>query len=175
MIDYTQSFMKLLQASGDALQWAVQQVPGEQVYTVSQRRPESWSVARNILHVQYYEEHVVLPCMCLWLADEHAEGYKSEDAAQIARYKDYETLAYDEEMTWKQAPDVETLLERFQTFRSQQINLLPQFAPEAWEEKRKAVWGKVTLRWVVTKTYQHTLEHINEILKHALFGTGLRA
>ena len=175
MTNYTQSFTNLLQTSGDTLQWAVQQVPVEQFYSVSPRKPESWSVARNVFHVQYYEEHVVLPCMRLWLSGESTERYKREDATRIARYRDYEALAGDEDMAWTQAPDIDTLLARFQTFRSEQINLLLQFTPTVWEEKREAVWGEVTLRWVVTKTYQHTLEHSNDVLKHALYGTGLRS
>ncbi|MBM2847059.1 MAG: hypothetical protein HW418_1, partial [Anaerolineales bacterium] len=38
-----------------------------------------------------------------------------------------------------------------------------------WEETRRAVWGPVTLRWVVTKTYQHTAEHTHDVLSLALY------
>jgi hypothetical protein len=97
-----------------------------------------------------------------------------EDAKRIERYKDYEVLVHDEEIAWQQAPDIDMRKEKFREGREEQIALLTLFAPERWEEKRATVWGEVTLRWVITKTYQHTLEHGNDILKHALYGGGLR-
>ena len=112
--------------------------------------------------------------MRLWLSDEHAAPYRLEDAKRIERYKDYEMLVHDEEIVWKQAPDIEMRQEKFRTGRQEQIALLSQFSPEAWEKTRETVWGQVTLRWTITKTYQHTLEHSNDILKHALYGGGLR-
>ena len=66
-MDYTQSFASLLQSSTDALLWTIQQVPEDRLYAVSARKPERWVVARHILHIQYQEEQVVLPCMRCWL------------------------------------------------------------------------------------------------------------
>lgn len=34
------------------------------------------------------------------------------------------------------------------------------------------MWGPVTLRWVVSKTYQHTFEHGSTIMRIALFWEG---
>ncbi len=169
-MDYTQSFNTLLQASTNTLLWAVQQIPEDLFYTVSPKRPESWSVARHVMHLQYNEEQVVLPCMRLWLDDEHATLYKADDNQRIERYRSYEALVHDEEIVWKQAPDIELWLEKFREGRRAQIALLAQFASDAWEEMRPTVWGQVTLRWAVTKTCQHTLEHGNDILKYGLYG-----
>ncbi len=56
--------------------------------------------------------------------------------------------------------------------RAEQIKLLAQFGSTAWEATRKAAWGEVTLRWLVTKTYQHTAEHTHDVLRMALFWGG---
>jgi len=53
--------------------------------------------------------------------------------------------------------------------RAEQIALLPRFENTLWEERRGALWGPVTLRWVVSKTYQHTCEHSHDVLRLALF------
>jgi hypothetical protein len=53
--------------------------------------------------------------------------------------------------------------------RAQQIALLPDFSPSAWDETREMGWGPVTLLWVVTKTYQHTCEHTHDVLRLRLF------
>ncbi|HEY5004317.1 MAG TPA: hypothetical protein VII61_14245, partial [Ktedonobacteraceae bacterium] len=81
---------------------------------------------------------------------------------------------HDEEIAWQQAPNIEMRREKFCEGRKAQIALLTQFAPDVWEETRETVWGQVTLRWTVTKTYQHTLEHSNDILKYGLYGARLR-
>jgi hypothetical protein len=67
--------------------------------------------------------------------------------------------------------DLASILARFQKVRAEQIALLPQFSEAAWNERRDTpgVWGPVTLRWVVTKTYQHTAEHTHDVLRMALF------
>ena len=57
------------------------------------------------------------------------------------------------------------------------IEHLPsQFDDQLWHEPRETeFWGTVTLLWVVTKTYQHTSEHIHDVLRMALFwDRGLR-
>ena len=174
-MDYIQSFTTLLQASTDTLLWAVQQIPEELLYTVSPKRPESWSTARQVMHLQYNEEQVVLPCMRRWLSDEQATRYRDEDTKNIECYKAYEMLVHDEEIAWQQAFAIELWQEKFQEGRKAQIALLAQFAPTVWEETRQTVWGQVTLRWTVTKTCQHTLEHSNDILKYGLYGARLRA
>ena len=173
-MDYAQSFATLLQSSTDVLLWTIQQVPEDRLYRVSPKRPESWAVARHVLHIQYQEEQVVLPCMRLWLGEEDAARHVVEDEKRIERYRDYEMLVHDEEIAWQQAPDIEMRQEKFCEGRKEQIALLARFIPGAWEEMRETVWGQVTLRWAITKTYQHTLEHSNDILKHALYGGGLR-
>ena len=173
-MDYVQSFTTLLQSSTDTLLWTIQQIPEDLVYAVSPKRPESWSVARHVMHLQFNEEQVVLPCMRRWLSDEQAPLHKDEDDKRIEHYRAYEMLVHDEEIAWQQAPDIEIWQEKFRDGRQAQVALLTQFTSAVWEETRPTVWGQVTLRWTITKTYQHTLEHSNDILKYGLYGARLR-
>ena len=172
-MNYVQSFTTLLQVSTDMLLWTVQQIPEDLLYTVSSKRPGSWPTARHVMHLQYNEEQVVLPCMRRWFNEEHA-AHKAEDDKRIERYGAYEMLVHDEEIAWQQAPDIEMREEKFREGRKAQIALLAQFAPDVWEQTRETVWGRVTLCWAITKTYQHTLEHSNDILKYGLYGARLR-
>ena len=76
----------------------------------------------------------------------------------------------DEDVDWSNTQEtVESLLEKFSIVRAEQISLLPKFDDAAWNATREAVWGPVSLLWVVSKTYQHTAEHINDVMRIGLF------
>lgn len=65
---------------------------------------------------------------------------------------------------------IEVMLDQFERIRREEISLLPKFSQEAWESKQMTTfWGEVTLVWLVSKTYQHTLEHTHDILSLKLF------
>jgi len=57
----------------------------------------------------------------------------------------------------------------FRSVRADQISLLPNFSDDIWNTTREAVWGPVTLLWAVSKTYQHTAEHTNDVMRIGLF------
>jgi DinB superfamily len=112
-----------------------------------------WSVVRHVFHLLAYEEHIALPSMRLWLG----EPFPSIDHL-------------DEDTLWQENTlDLQGLLEKFRAVRAAQIELLTNLPDTAWQETRDALWGSVTLRWVVTKTFQHTAEHIHDVLSLALF------
>jgi hypothetical protein len=77
----------------------------------------------------------------------------------------------DEEVVWqKQDQDVRSMLTAFQQARNELIALLATFTEEEWEAPREEEpWGNITLRWVVTKAYQHTCEHTHDVLRLVLF------
>ncbi len=78
--------------------------------------------------------------------------------------------AFDEEGAWaKGQADFDSLLGQFREVRAEQIALFPKFNDTDWRTTREAVWGPVTLLWVVNKTYQHTAEHTSDIMRIALF------
>ncbi len=77
----------------------------------------------------------------------------------------------EEDHNWNdgQGHEMQTLLANFKAVRSQQLELLPQFSEQSWYEEHEVIWGRFPLKWVVTKTYQHTLEHTDEILRAYLW------
>ena len=82
-------------------------------------------------------------------------------------------FAYDEEDAWQraQATTIEPIVAQFRAVRNEQLALLPLFKQNTWYEVRKTFEDEetATLLWVVTKTYQHTAEHTNDMLRMALF------
>jgi hypothetical protein len=108
--------------------------------------------ARHAFHLLDYERKDVLPAMLYWLGD------------PAPSFDDY-----DEDAAWQSAPDLATILREFREVRAAQIALLPRVDQTLWHEARTTGWGEVSLRWVVSKTYQHTAEHINDVLRIALF------
>jgi hypothetical protein len=101
----------------------------------------------------YYEQTIALPSMRQWLG---AACPSTDDL--------------DEGAAWSTGQNnLESLLAQFREVRAQQVALLPAFDDSTWDETREAVWGPVTLHWVVSKTYQHTAEHTNDVMRIALF------
>jgi hypothetical protein len=146
-------FHEQLQASANGFVWGTEQVPEARRYVQPPKGLGEWTVARHVFHLYYYEQTIALPSMQQWLS-----GTKPsvEDS--------------DEDIAWGKTQDsVESLLEKFRAVRAEQIALLPKFDATAWNDTREAVWGTVTLLWVVSKTYQHTAEHINDVMRIGLF------
>lgn len=77
-----------------------------------------------------------------------------------------------EEGAWSdgQGQSVDTMRSSLRLLRADQIALASHAPDGLWCEERQALWGTVTLQWVTTKTYQHTLEHTDEILRQYLWG-----
>ncbi|HEU5200848.1 MAG TPA: DinB family protein [Ktedonobacterales bacterium] len=148
-------FRYQLRASGDGFIWAIEQLPEERRYLAPPRHPDDWSAARHAFHMFYYDQHFSLASIHQWLGgpcpslDDLHEG--DDWAARLGN-------------------DTSRVLEQFRAVRAEQIALLSQFDDQGWHEARETkFWGTVPLQWVVTKTYQHTAEHIHDVLRMALF------
>ena len=150
----TQWFSEHLTSSAGEFGWAVEQVPVERRTMAPPGSLGEWSVARHIFHLLTYEEYLALPSMRIWLG----EPFPSIDHL-------------DEDTLWNEhtGRDPNEMLEKFREGRAAQIELLSQLNDTAWEETRDTLWSQKTLRWVVTKTFQHTAEHIHDVLTLALF------
>jgi len=76
-----------------------------------------------------------------------------------------------EEANWKhgEGQEMQAMIAEFKKLRAEQLSLLQHFPEHAWREEREALWGPRPLTWVVAKTYQHTLEHTDEILRAYLW------
>ena len=152
-MNFSHWFHEQLQTSANGFVWGTEQVPEERRYAQPPKGLGEWTVARHVFHLWYYEQTIALPSMQQWLG----ESIPSLDDA-------------DEDVDWSNTQEtVEGLLEKFSIVRAEQIALLPKFDDAAWNATREAVWGPVTLLWVVSKTYQHTAEHINDVMRIGLF------
>ena len=152
-MDLTQWFSTQLDASAEGFLWAVEQVPTERRLARPPRRLGEWNVARHVFHMMYYEQLVALPSMKIWLGEPFT--LTNEE--------------YDEDAAWGEGKALESMIADFRAVRAEQIVLLPQFSEQLWEEVRSTMRGDVSLKWVVTKTYQHTNEHTSDVLRMALF------
>ena len=152
-MDLSQWFDDQLKSSADGFAWAVEQVPVERRLVSPPVPLGEWSTARHAFHMLYYEQMVALPSMRQWLGSPFT--LNEED--------------YDEDKAWGDGTNLETILSDFRNVRAEQIVLLPNFDESMWNETRDTVWGNVTLKWVVTKTFQHTAEHTHDVLRMALF------
>ena len=152
-MDLTQWFSTQLDASAEGFLWAVEQVPPGRRLAKPPRGLGEWNVARHVFHMMYYEQQIALPSMKIWLG----EPFTLSDEE------------YDEDSAWGEGRAIEPMIADFRAVRAEQIVLLPQFSEHVWEETRSTTWGDVSLKWVVTKTYQHTNEHTSDVLRMALF------
>lgn len=141
-MEQAQWFQQLLQTSMDNFLWAVEQIPHERLHIAP--RPNRWPVARLVYHLTRYEQRLALPSMQQWLG-----GSQPVVGTQESRYTNI-------------AP-------RLQGDMFSTIALFPQFTEQRWNEKQSAIWGDVSLKWVITKTYQHRLEHTDEVLRAYLW------
>ncbi len=111
-------------------------------------------MARHVFHMMYYESKLALPSMRQWLGE---EVHLSEKDLQ-------------EENDWHIGVDLVATLEGFRKVRIEEIALLERCDEETLERSLDTwAWGEATLRWLVTKTLQHTFEHTHDILAIALF------
>ena len=159
MAELAKWFSLQLQVSADGFLWAVAQRPTDRLFLTPPRHPERWSTARIVFHLVTYERRLAFPSLRQWFGGPcPTVGSMEEDAAE-------------EEAIWNsdQGHDIPSLLTAFAALRSEQIALLARIDEVTWEERRDTIWGSKLLRWILTKTYQHTLEHTDEVLRSVLW------
>lgn len=148
-------FSYQLTSSGEGFIWAVEQVPVERRTAVPPGSLGEWPLIRHVFHMYRYEREVALPHMRHWLG----EPLPSFDDPN-------EEGAWESEGSNK---SLEQLIADFQGVRAEQIALLPRFDDMLWNEVRPTLWKEKNIRWIVTKTYQHTAEHTHDVLRMALY------
>jgi hypothetical protein len=151
-MNLSQWFNNQLQASADGFVWGAEQVPVERRFLQPPAELGEWSAARHVFHMVYYDQNFALPGMQQWLGGPGVVTHELDEGA-----------------AWSNAQDVERLLMDFREARSAQIALLSRFDDKLWNETRETIWGPKTLLWVVSKTFQHTCEHTDGVLRIALF------
>jgi len=152
-VNLSRWFHEQLQSTADGFEWAVEQVPKNRLFL----RPQTpflgeWPAARHAFHMLHYERTYAIPSMRQWLGD------PAPDAAGV-----------NEDTAWQEGHELAEVLQKFRVVRDEQIALLTQFEDTDWEELRQTYWQQQSLRWVMSKTIQHTAEHTHDVLSIALF------
>ena len=77
----------------------------------------------------------------------------------------------DDDNAWAniQNREFEELTSAFRHVRQQQIELLDQLTNTDWNTPRDTLWGYKPLSMIVTKTFQHTYEHGDTLLRMGLW------
>ena len=141
-----------LRSTLDGFIWAIQQLPQERHYVLPPTSLGEWSVSQHLLHMLEYEQNLALPSMQQWLGAPPAVRKEGDENEK------------------RNSPTIEEMLTQFEQVRQAEIALLSKFDDETWNSNRNTTfWGEVSLFWLISKTYQHTLEHTHNILRLALF------
>lgn len=157
MTDWLAWFQYQLQASADGFEWAFSQIPGP-IHANLPPDPDylgTWPPARHVWHVTEYERCLAIPYMKLWL---------NGPVPSAGNWQ-------DDDLTWANLPErgPDALISNFRQVRQQQIKLLDQFKTMDWDTPREIYFGRKPLSWLVTKTFQHTYEHADTLLRMGLW------
>lgn len=157
MTHWVEWFRYQLKASGDGFVWAFDQLPKAYHYQLPPfpKSLGTWPPIRHIWHVTGYERDLVIPSMRQWLGEPLATGDRWQN----------NDLAF--EQACQQGLD--KIVAEFCATRQQQIDLLAELVSVDWEAPRETLWGNKPLKMVVTKTYQHTFEHGDTLLRMGLW------
>jgi hypothetical protein len=156
-----------LRESLRSVEWAASLIP--EAYTRAMpdfAAPDEWHAAMNLAHLVVYEEEISYPVL------KHlAEGGDGVGATKSA----IEQWFYNDAVALSSQPMGE-LVRRLSDVREKQIVLIEVCAPERLNERVTPLFGTGrhgtgphSLGWVATKTFQHTWEHGNALLRLALF------
>ena len=157
MTDWIAWFRYQLQASTDGFVWAFSQIHP----ALRENLPPApdylgtWLPARHVWHVTEYERYQVIPSMNQWLSG----SMPNEDTW------------LDDDNAWAKVQNrgFDELTSAFRSVRQQQIELLDKLINADWNTPRETLWGHKPLSMIVTKTFQHTYEHGDTLLRMGLW------
>lgn len=157
MTDWVAWFRQQLQASGDGFLWAARQLPSVYhfAFPPDPNYLGTWEPARHVWHVAEYERCLALPSMRQWLGDPIPDGANWPD----------------DDQTWASVRhhSLEDHCAAFQAIRQTEIALLDDLVALDWQAPRATLWGHKPLAMIVTKTFQHTYEHGDTLLRMGLW------
>ena len=158
LVNLSEWFTPQLQSGADGFVWAVRQVPQERWEAKPPKALGEWPMAQHVFHMLFYEREMVLPHMRHWLG------------VPLASLEDWQKIFSQANASWTPQLHVENMITDFLQVRAEQIAMLQHFDDTLWHEARpNTIWGEVPLKWIVSKTFQHTAEHTNDIMRMALF------
>lgn len=156
-MNWTEWFLAHLQASAEGFEQGYWSVPERfrREMPIDEKYMGRWPAARHVWHVTEYERFVAMSNMRIWSGDE-----------QI-----FEGEWMDDDDGWRKNSNLadRELIDRFWHVRRQELALIKKLRADDWNEYRDTGWGRKPLSWVVTKTYQHILEHGDTLFRMGLW------
>ncbi len=116
--------------------------------------PNEWSIHAIAAHMRDTEQHVFLKRLRRILNADAPPAVENFDQEEWSR----EHYSADE--------PVKKIARDFRAARRQQVNLLKKVRDKDWA--RWAVhphYGKISIEWLETHNYAHTLEHLHQLLE----------
>ena len=157
MTDWVAWFRCQLQASADGFAWAFSKIPPafRENFPPAPDYLGTWQPVRHVWHVTEYERCLVMPSMNQWLGGSMPDG----------------DTWLDDDKAWAMVQNrgPEELTSAFRHVRQQQIELLDKIVNADWNTPQEALWGNKPLSMIVTKTFQHTYEHGDTLLRMGLW------
>lgn len=156
-----------LRESLETVVWAAKLVPADYTHTLLPGSPtDAWTVTMNIAHLIVYDEGIAIPVL-----ESLVEGENGSTKIRT----DNEAWFYNDAVALAAEP-LDALLERFTSARMRQIKVAGSFTDADWNRRWSPVFGSGahgngphSPAWVANKTFQHTWEHGNAVLRAALF------
>jgi hypothetical protein len=156
-----------LRGSLATIEWAVERVPDKWTHALPDFYPgDAWSVAMNLAHMTIYEEEISGPVLRALAAGGDGLG-----AARSRR----EDWFLNDAVALSHAP-VSEIMRRLVAGRADQIASVAGYDEDRFNAPVTPLWASGrhgapphSAGWVATKTFQHTWEHGNAILRMALF------
>jgi hypothetical protein len=151
----------------DTVIGAARMVPVAYTHALMPGLPDyAWTVAMNLAHLVVYEEGIAVPIL-----ESLASG---ADGRTLIR-ADNEGWFYNDAVALSSEP-VAILVTRLQAARSRQVEIVRSFSPVDWNRRWSPAFssglhgnGPHSPAWIATKSFQHTWEHGNAVLRAALF------
>lgn len=156
-----------LRESLRVVEWAAEHIPAAWTHeNPDYYATDAWSVAMNLAHLAIYEEQIANPLLAALFAGE--DGVSAVKSAMENWILDA-SIALAKE-------DFAAILARLREAREQHVALVARFPPARWNHPVTPLFATGlhgpsphSAAWVANKTFQHTWEHGNSILRMALF------
>jgi uncharacterized damage-inducible protein DinB len=138
-----------LEANGAELLWYVSLLSNEEIHAPP--KPRAWSIHQTLCHLRDVEQQVFLY---------RAERILKEDAPRVPDFDQ------DKWMRQHYSPrePIKNILNDFKTARRKFVTRLRRATDRDWA--RSAIhpeYGNISLEWLVTHCYNHTLEHTAQL------------
>jgi hypothetical protein len=139
--------------SVQVLEWALKFIPSERII---QKPPEdlgNWSADRHLFHLLYYSINATLPMIQQLFSNIDNISNPEREEQEWNNHSNYQEIINNIIIANKQIIDIANISMERNIKAEININGL----------------GCVNLEWILSKQFQHNIEHINDIMKFALF------